>query len=469
MDLTLNTYQQARLSRDPRFDGQFFIAVKTTGIFCRTICPANLPKEENVEYFPLAQQALQAGYRPCLRCRPDSAPGSYAWLGNDTTVIRAIKLIQQYPHMTIATLTEKLGIGERYLRMLFEKKIGLSPKQFQLFERLLFAKKLLHESSLSVEAIAQATGFNSARALQIQFKKWLSLPPSALRKQSAFQPVHNDQRLTFTLSYQPPYNWPLLRDFLAVRAIEPIEKVEQNSYQKYFTWATSSGWFCATHHAQDHRFLLELQLNDWSYLMPVLHNIRRLLDLNAQTGVIESCLLESGLPPGTLVEGLRLPGVWSPFEAACRAILGQQISVSAAITQANRLCQGLTGDTHIGTTGATCFPLPEQIANSDLSFLKMPQARKNTLIALSQYVCDHGENNVDAWLDIKGIGPWTLQYVKLRGLSEPDCWLAGDLIIKQQLNQFNVQPEACQPWRSYLTLQLWQMATCAKHTSNIED
>lgn len=463
------SYQQARLSRDPRFDGQFFIAVKTTRIFCRPICPANLPKEENVEYFPLAQQALQAGYRPCLRCRPDSAPGSYAWLGNDTTVHRAIKLIKQYPWLTIFELTNKLGIGERYLRNLFEQKVGVSPKQFQLFERLLFAKKLLHETSLSIESVAQSSGFNSARALQIQFKKWFLLNPSSIRKQTTNRPVDDRQRLSLTLSYQPPYHWPSLRDFLALRAIQPFENVDQLSYQKHFTWATTSGWFCATHQASRHSFKLDLELNDWSYLMPVLHNIRRVLDLDAHTEVIERCLLNSRLPADKLVQGLRLPGVWSPFEAACRAILGQQISVPAAITHANRLCQGLMGEMSSLTPGVMSFPLPEHIANSDLSFLNMPQARKNSLIALARQVCEQGEEDVDAWIDIKGIGPWTLQYVKLRGLSEPDCWLESDLIIKQQLRQLTLQPDVCQPWRSYLTLQLWQNATRAKPASNIEE
>lgn len=447
----LRTYQQARKSRDARFDGTFFVAVKSTGIFCRPICPAPSPKEENVEYFPMAQLAMQAGYRPCLRCRPDSAPHSYAWKGVDTTVERGIRLINQFPDLSLNEIAAKLGINDRYFRDLFNRKLGIGPKQFQLYEKLLYAKQLLHQTSLSIEQIALASGFSSARRLQEALKKSLHLTPSQMRSKQS--PPH--EKLNIKLAFRPPYHWQYLRDFLSARAIPGMEKVTDTSYERTFSLGKSKGWFKATFHPTDSVFDVQLEISDTRELRRVISQIRRILDLDSDPQVIRQGLIATGIPEQFVAQGLRIPGVWEPFESGCRAILGQQISVHAAIKLVSELAHQLgerKGD-------MSFFPEPLNIAESDLGFLKMPNSRRQALRTFSQWYADNPHNdNLEEWLQIKGIGPWTVAYAKLRGQSQPDIWLDSDLVIKHQLRKFSLAPDSAKPWRSYLTFQLWSMA-----------
>ena len=443
-------YQQARLSRDPRFDGAFFVAVKTTKIFCRPICPATLPLEKNVEYFLLAQQAMQQGYRPCLRCRPDSAPRSYAWQGIATTVARASQLLQAHHSLSITDIAEKLGIGERYFRHLFKSQLGISPKQFQLYDQILFAKHLLHQSNLSIEQVAQSSGFNSSRRLQQQMKKITGLSPSQIRTQQ--RTIQQDIHLT--LAFRPPYNWAHLRDFLAMRAIDGIEQVTQDSYARSFVLAGCRGWFVARFDQQNNRFKLTICLDNIKFLSQVLRNIERVLDVSADMSAIEQGLILSGMPADQITKGLRLPGIWDPFEAGCRAILGQQISVKAAISLVSQLVDELGEQ----SADHLFFPSAARVAEHSLLFLKIPERRRQTLKAFAVWYQQYPDAKIENWLEIKGIGPWTVAYAKLRGLSLPDVWLASDLVIKNQLKNYPIDPDKVRPWRSYLTFQLWSLA-----------
>ncbi|MFT2089722.1 Ada metal-binding domain-containing protein [Paraglaciecola sp. 2405UD69-4] len=444
------SYQQARMSRDPRFDGMFFIAVKTTKIFCRSICPANLPHEKNVEYFQHAQQAMDKGYRPCLRCRPDSAPQSYAWKGTDTTIQRAITLIREYNQLNINEITTKLGISDRYLRQLFAQYFGLSPKQYQLFSKVLFAKKLLHQGALPIEEIAIASGFSSARRLQDNFKKVTGLTPSQVRKSK----LASNQNIFLKLHFRPPFNWPHMREFLAKRAIEVVELVTPRGYSRSFSINGNQGWFAATYEPNEHCFLLEIDLPKLEDLSAVLCNIERIFDVNAHSYQIQQQLIKSGIPEINVVNGIRLPGVWDTFEAGCRAILGQQISVKAAIS----ILSLLTSTLGAREKDKLYFPTPISIANSDLDFLPIPNSRKQTLRDFAQFMLANPKHSLDAWLTIKGIGPWTVAYAKMRGLSEPDIFLEKDLIITKQLTKYKIESANSTPWRSYLTLQLWSMS-----------
>jgi AraC family transcriptional regulator of adaptative response / DNA-3-methyladenine glycosylase II len=443
-------YQQARLARDVRFDGQFFVAVKTTKIFCRPICPAKLPLEKNVEYFQLAQQAMYFGYRPCLRCRPDSAPHSYAWQGVNTTVERAMRLLRQFHQLSMEQISHKLGISPRYFRLLFQQHIGMSPKQYQLFDKVLLAKQLLHQSALPIEDIAQASGFASSRRLQYQFKKVIGLTPQQIRHKKLVK----NKMLNIKTAVRAPYNWAVLRDFFAVRAISGIEKISENSYARTFHIDQQRGWFCATFVEQEQCFDLQIDLPKIEYLTPVVRNIERIFDTHTNSQTILQQLRKSGVPEDNLTSGLRLPGVWDLFEAGCRAILGQQISVKAAIS----LLTQLTNELGENVLGRHYFPSPEAIANSELSFLRIPNSRIKTLQAFATYILNNPQGDVQNWIDIKGIGPWTIAYSKLRGLSSPDIWLDSDLVIKKQLQNHSVDPDIARPWRSYLTLQLWNMA-----------
>lgn len=453
---TVSDYRQARLSRDARFDGQFFVAVKTTNIFCRPICPAPSPKESNVVYYRTAPQALDEGFRPCLRCRPDSAPSSYAWKGVDTTVERALKLLSESSFLPINQICDKLGISDRYLRELFKQKVGISPKQFQLYEQMLFAKYLLHESQMPIEQVAQASGFQSARRLQGVMQQHMRLSPKQIRSQKkAEQP-----NLVITMPFRPPYNWPHLRDFLALRSVDGMEDVNEKTYKRTIQLDNTSGYFIAEYQHEKHAFKVTLCLNHQANLRAVLFHIRRVLDINADINLIEQSLKLAGLVCDDKMTGVRLPGVWSPFEAGCRAILGQQISVVAAIKLLSKLVDelGERDETMLSQSEGllTYFPTPRSVADSTLEFLGMPQKRRETLRAFARYCEQHPDNDdIDQWLDIKGVGPWTVNYAKMRGLSNPDIWLGTDLVIKKRVQTHKVEPKLASPWGSYLTFQLW--------------
>jgi AraC family transcriptional regulator, regulatory protein of adaptative response / DNA-3-methyladenine glycosylase II len=489
--------QQARLSRDHRFDGMFYIAVKSTGIYCRPICPARAPAEHQVHYFQSAAAAAHAGFRPCLRCRPDSAPGSPAWLGTQTTLRRALTLISEGALIDgdQATLSERLGISERYLRKLFAQHLGVAPKQYALYQQILFAKSLLHQTDMPVADIAMQAGFHSVRRFNDAFIKQLKLSPGQIRRRRSAGVC---TLLELELNFRPPLNFGLLLEFWHKRSLTGVEWLNEHSYGRTFCWpavswpATSainngkasqnltieqrSGWF-EVRPKTEHSLALTLH---WPYpdgLTQVVAHIRRLLDLDADLLTVEQSL--QPMFGDALIPGLRIPGVWSAWEAAVRAVLGQQVSVAGARMQLNRLVEALSEQvpdspslsvipTDLAHTpnlppslasnsGKKLFPTPAQVLASDLHMIKVPQARRDTLKALAAAVMAEPEAAPESWLAIKGIGPWTVAYSKMRGLSDSDIWLAGDLGIQKALQQREhvVDPATLSPWRSYATLQLW--------------
>lgn len=455
-------FRKARLSRDARFDGSFFIAVKTTGIYCRPICPAPSPKECNVEYFSTSIAALNHGYRPCLRCRPDSAPGSSAWKGNNTSFDRAISLINEgvLTSKSVCQLAERLGISSRYLNTLFRKNLGTSVKNYAQHQQLMFAKSLLQQTSMSITDIAFASGFKSLRRFNDCFQKKLKLTPSNLRKNKST----TTNQIRLFLSYRPPYAWLHLRDFLQKRAISPIEWTTKNSYGRTFSWRCNKsesesefiyGQFTATHDNKKHGFKIKISISDINYLMPIINNIRRILDLDAAIENIDEQLqgLKGFNEP--LCLGLRVPGTWDLFEAGVRAILGQQISVIGAL----KLVSTLVERYGIKKGDMTLFPTPKNLLSGDLTELKMPNSRRETLKNFSRYMKENPKAPPDNWLEIKGIGPWTVAYAKMRGLSNPNIWLGSDLVIKKVVahHNANLKPENASPWQSYLTLQIWNL------------
>ncbi len=430
-------FQQARLSRDARFDGQFFVAVKTTGIFCRPICPAPAPKESNIEYFLTSVAAASSGFRPCLRCRPDAAPDSCAWNGKNTSFERALALINQseLSSRNISQLSERLGITSRYLNKLFQENLGTSAKNYAQHQQLMFAKSLLQQTSMDITQIAFASGFNSVRRFNDCFQTKLKLTPSSLRKNKS----DTSNSIKLFLSYRPPYAWAQLRDFLKHRAIAPIEKLTANSYGRSFTWPANTGTevhgqFNAVHLPDKNGFEVTISISDINYLMPVVRNIRRILDLDAAIETIEHQLQALPGINDQLCTGLRLPGTWGLFEAGIRAILGQQISVTGALKLVATLVQ------HYGRQqdDLVLFPTPNDLLGSDLNALKMPGARKKTVLNLAEFMADNPQTSPDDWLTLKGIGPWTIDYAKMRGLSNPNIWLGGDLGVKNALNQHQI-------------------------------
>ncbi|MGC9492994.1 DNA-3-methyladenine glycosylase 2 family protein [Vibrio genomosp. F10] len=458
--LTTKQCQSARLARDARFDGKFFIAVKTTGIFCRTICPANSPKEENVEYFVDKAQALNAGYRPCLRCHPDSAPNSWAWKGVETTFLRAISLIEQGALQTggIESLSERLGISSRYLRRLFRNYLGLSPKQYAQNHQLMFAKQLLHSSTLPISEIAFSSGFNSVRRFNDAFRKTLQLTPSQVRKTEKTTRTEH----AIYLPFRGHFYWPHMLKFYQKRAILGVELVTGSTYERHVCINGSNAWFKVEMHHNKNALNVEFKLEDLSQLRHLVARIRTMFDLDADTDLIEAHLC-SIAPELVHHEGIRIPGVWNAWEAGVRAILGQQVSVKAAIGQLNLLTSKLSAGQSAskGVEGVNCshvhFPTAQEVAEAELDFLKMPQSRKETLKRFAQFYLDTPDNNPQDWLSIKGIGPWTVDYALLRGVSDPDCFLGSDLIVKKVLQKLpQLNHASVSPWGSYATFHCWE-------------
>lgn len=476
--MSIQTYQKARLARDRRFDGTFFVAVKTTKIFCRPICPANAPLEKNVLYFTHAIEAANAGFRPCLRCRPDSAPGSPAWQGSKTTFNRAIQLIKEgaLQETKLENLALRLGVSDRYLRSLFKKHLGVSPKEYALYQQGLFAKQLLHQTKLPITQVALASGFGSVRRFNDYFKSKLHLTPSSIRKQQK----DSVNKLSLQLSYRPPYNWEKMQRFFESRLLDNLEWCDENSYGRLFQFNGSKGYFTAIHVSEKCQFTVDIDIDDIRQLKAVIANIRRILDLDADISKINQDLCSS-VPQLEMTQGLRLPGTWSLYEAGIRAILGQQISVSAAknllytlidkLGEKDRTRQGPARNAATKKDQATnlnrlFFPTADAIFEADLTFLKIPMRRQQTLkdfalFYLEQSVsADRGSSaspSPSEWLNIKGIGPWTVDYAKMRGLSDPDIYLESDLGVKNAIKQLKLSfsPEDVSPWGSYLTLQLW--------------
>lgn len=493
--------EQARLARDPRFDGLFFVLVKTTKIFCRNICKVRAPLARNVSFTISAQQALAKGYRPCLRCRPDSAPQSFAWQGVNTTVQRAMKLLTERLNASVENIADSLGISTRYLNKLFQENLKMSAKRYKLYQQVLLAKNLLQQTAMSVEEVAFNVGFSSARQLQQHVKTYLKLTPTEIRKNALTNPAGLAQNVSLLLHYRPPYNWPQMRDFFANRVIRDNELVTEQGLTKILRMkAPGAGGDRAQgmqaefvdvkvqikHDPSKNGFRVEFNAEFAKYTLAVTAVVKRILDLDADPQLISQALLNAGLLADEIVEGLRIPGVATEFEAGCRAILGQQVSVKAAINKVNALYQAFV------TVGTLQFTPPQAIAGHTLDFLKMPGARKQSLIDLAIYystlenrgmarskleaksleksgavVSTKNPNNqqhqIDNLLDIKGIGPWTVNYVKMRAAADTDVWLNNDLIIKQQSARLvsegrKLKPELATPWRSYLTLNLWSLS-----------
>nr|WP_161154447.1 AlkA N-terminal domain-containing protein [Vibrio eleionomae] len=441
--------RQARLSRDARFDGRFFIAVKSTGIFCRPICPANLPKEENVTYYATAAESMAAGYRPCLRCHPDSAPHSNLWRGTETTFSRAMALIDlgALSEGSIAQLADRLGISERYLRQLFTQNLGMSPKKYALYQQLLFAKRLLHTSSMAITDIGFASGFQSTRRFNDAFVKHFRLTPTQIRRSNK----HKTATQSVLLSYRGKLAWQEMLDFYRLRAIKGIEVITADSYERTAVLNDSTVWYRVSV-TKDAQIKLEFRLDNIRDLRLLVSRVRRQFDLDADTDLIEQHL--DAIQPGIVAtKGIRIPGIWSRWEAGVRAILGQQVSVKAAIGQLNLLVAAFNQQ----TSELWNFPTPEQVKDADLSFLRMPNARKDTLARFAVFMNENPECDPRDWLALKGVGPWTVSYAKLRADSEEDCFLDNDLIVRKvmalhpELTKNNVSP-----WGSYATFHCWR-------------
>ena len=476
---------RARRSRDPRFDGRFFVGVTSTGIYCRPICPAPSPRDAHVRYFPTAAAAADAGFRPCLRCRPEAAPGTPAWLGTSAVVRRALVLVHEgaLDGGSVDALAARLGIGPRQLHRLFVAHVGAPPLAVALTRRLHFAKRLIDETDFPMTQIAFASGFSSLRRFNDAFQGAYDRPPSALRRLRHADAAPGRGEVALRLAFRPPGGFEDALAFLAARAIPGVERADARGYAR--TVALPGGPATVTVDAVRGRNELRLRVvgAPATALLPLTSRVRRVFDLASDPAAIGAALRGDPLL-GPLVRrrpGLRIPGAWDPFECAVRAIVGQQVSVAAGRTFAarlvaragRRLVRPMDGLTHF-------FPSPAELADADLTGLGLVPARARTVAALARAVAD-GRLVLDGPADevraalvaLPGIGDWTAEYVALRALGEPDAFPAGDLVLRRAAGEgrtltaraLAARAETWRPWRGYAAVHLWEAAAALPRAS----
>lgn len=483
MENTASLYAAFK-AKDARFDGQFFVGISSTGIYCRPVCRARLPKAENCSYYRTAAQAEQAGYRPCLLCRPELAPGHAIVDASANLVQRAARLLEENcgSGLSLPTLARRLGCTDRHLRRLFTAHYQVTPVQYLQTCRLLLAKNLLTDTHLSVLEVAMAAGFGSLRRFNDLFKKHYRLVPTDLRKGKMSGRARSGE-VTLALGYRPPYPWAEVLGFLAARAIPGVELVRDGEYLRTVSMVTAAGeavygWVRVGQRPADNRLAVTVSESLLPVLPQVLARIRHLFDLSCNPqAVFETLSAMNEIRPGLSVLGTRLPGCFEPFEMAVRAVLGQQITVKGARTLAGRVAEALGTSIKTGIDGLNqVFPTPEDILalpgfiENHLGPLGVIAARDRTIYALAQAI-DEGrvcleiaatpEIEMEKLLAIRGIGSWTADYIAMRTMAWPDAFLEMDVGVKKALPGYSPREllalaEAWRPWRSYAVMNLWR-------------
>ena len=483
MDLDPEACYRALATRDARFDGRLFIAVTSTGIYCRPICPTRTPKRENLVFYPSAAAAQEAGFRPCLRCRPESAPDIGVWRGTSNTVSRALALIEKggLDGADVEALAERLGVGERQLRRLFRRHLGASPIAVAQTRRVLLAKHLIHETRLPMSEVALAAGFGSIRRFNETFQQLFGRPPSTLRRAGVAGTPRSGPagEVAILLPYRPPYDWPAMLAFLRARAIPGVETVSRDGYARTIEIGGAHGTVAVRPTARN-ALRATIQFPQLSALPTIVARLRRVFDLVADPEVIGAHLAEDpALAPLVAARpGLRVAGAWDGFELAVRALLGQQITVTAAVGLAGKLVatygKPLTGAASEFDGLTHVFPGPERLAEDDLSTLGLTRARAAALGSLARAVIADPElfgprrSLEEAIVKLRalpGIGEWTAQYIAMREMREPDAFPAADLgLMRAMADRKGRRPspgallaraERWRPWRAYAAQHLW--------------
>jgi AraC family transcriptional regulator of adaptative response / DNA-3-methyladenine glycosylase II len=470
---------RALRTRDARFDGRFFICVRSTGVYCRPVCPARPPKLENCVFLPSAAAAQEAGFRPCLRCRPEASPDTFAWRGTSNTVSRALRLIAEgaLDEGDVERLAGRLGVGDRHLRRLFDRHVGASPLAVAQTRRLLFAKRLIDETALPMTEVALAAGFGSVRRFNAAVRRTYDRSPRALRRLRAAR-AGDRTAVTLRLPYLPPYDWEAMAGFLAARAIPGVEAVTAGVYRRTIACGGGHGVVAARPVPGKAHLEATIQVPEVAHLATVVTRLRRLFDLDADVQTIgEHLASDPRLAPLVAARpGLRVPGAWDAFELAVRAILGQQVSVAAATTLAGRLVAAhgapLAGPVADDALRAV-FPAPAALAAADLTTIGLTRARARALAAFAGAVerepdllstAPSLDTAVARLSALDGLGDWTAQYIAMRALREPDAFPASDLGLRRALETADGRPspralvaaaERWRPWRAYAVLHLW--------------
>jgi len=474
---------RALRTRDARFDGRFFTGVRSTGVYCRPVCPARTPKLDNCVFLPSAAAAQRAGFRPCLRCRPEASPDLVVWRGTLNTIARALRLIADGALDTgdVDALAARIGVGARHLRRLFDRHVGASPLAVAQTRRLLFAKRLIDETVLPMTEVAYAAGFASVRRFNDTVRRIYGRPPRELRRLRDASIGREGAGVALRLPFAPPYDWPAIAGFLAPRAIPGVEIVRNGVYRRTIAFGETHGTVEVAPASGGSHLVATIHFPEVSRLAQIVGRLRRLFDLDADAGAIVDHFRPDALlgPLVTARPGLRVPGCWDGFELAVRAILGQQVSVAAATTLAGRVVRAhgvpfrgsgpLPDDPELHRV----FPEPATLAAADLTNIGLPRARAAAISAFARAVAAQPEllresQNLDDAVArlcaLPGIGEWTAQYIAMRALREPDAFPAGDLGLLRAAATDGRRPtpqalraaaEPWRPWRSYAAVHLW--------------
>ncbi|MBK7976782.1 MAG: helix-turn-helix domain-containing protein [Deltaproteobacteria bacterium] len=478
---SLNCYR-ALTARDARFDGVFFVAVSTTGIYCRPICTARTPRRDRCSFYRTPAEAERAGFRACFRCRPELAPGTTPLESIPRLVAEASRHIDEgfLNRASVDELARGLGVTGRHLRRAMEARLGVTPIELAQTRRLALAKQLLQDSDAGLAQIAFASGFGSVRRFNALFRQRFGRAPSSLRRDHA---AHVDPgepgTLALRLGYRPPLDWETMLAFLAGRAIPGVELVADGTYRRTVTLGDATGTLAVRNDPTRGALWVSVSPSLAGSLMAIVARSRSLFDLDASPTTIAE-VLGADLRLRPLIErrpGLRVPGAFDPFEAACRAILGQQVTVRAATTLAGRLVARfgtpVPGSTDpSGPTLSLLFPAPARLAGArvdEIASLGIVGARARALVALARSVTDGSlvldrhaplDDTLRALEALPGIGSWTAHYLAMRALRWPDAFPAADIAVRKALGGVTAREaeklsEAWRPWRSYAVLHLW--------------
>lgn len=475
-------YEAAR-DGDPGFDGRFFAGVVTTGVYCRSVCPVpRPPKRENVRFYSSAAGAERAGFRPCRTCRPERSAGTPPWSGLPPVVSRALVLIAQgaLDEAGVDELAARLGLGSRHLRRLFDEYLGASPVAIAKARRTHFARRLIDETDLPMTEIAFAAGFRTLRQFNHDLRRTFGRSPTELRRRKPRRSGGEREAPEIKLPYRPPLDWPRMIEFLRGRATPGVEVAEHDRYRRTIRVDGRPGAIEIRVVANEPHLLLRVWLPSLRGLIGVAERARRVFDLAADPAEVAARL---GPDPvlGPLVRarpGLRVPGAWDPFEAAVRAILGQQISVRAASALATRLVERFGEPAEgVEVDGLThLFPTPATLAEADVRAIGTTGSQARAIGALASAVAS-GEPALEASPDLDefvaricelpGVGPWTAQYLAMRALGEPDAFPAGDLGLRRAVangrvvseREMRLRAEEWRPWRAYAAMYLWTAGT----------
>jgi len=471
---------QALTSRDSRFDGLLYVGVTSTGIYCRPVCPVRKPLLKNCRFFNNAEAAEKARFRPCLRCRPELAPGCAPLDNHHRIADRLIRRVEEgmlEEQTSLAEIAGEFFLSERQLRRVIQQELGVSPLELRQTRRMLLAKQLLTETALPVTEIAYASGFRSLRRFNDVFQARYRMTPSALRRQS--QPegaALPQQSATLQLSYRPPYDWAAMLEFLEAHVMKQAEWVADGAYHRTVALGGCRGWVRVSALPDKHALQVEFTTSLTPVLPALLRRLRDLFDLDAQPQAVSDLLSRDPLLAESLARhpGLRVPGAFDAFELSVRAILGQQVTVKAAVTLSSRLTE------RFGEPLVTPWPALSRLSPDaatlaaatvdDIAVLGIVSARSNAIIALA-HACASGALRFNGSLPpdtvqqqllaLKGIGPWTASYIAMRALRWPDAFPKEDIAIRNNLGGVTAREaeqlsQVWRPWRSYAVQHIWK-------------